>query len=144
MKPFIEFIKKEFYHIFRDPRTLLILFAMPVMQLLLFGFVIKTEIKEANIAFWDKSRDVTTQKLQDKIISSGYFKLVETVNKESDIHDLFKKGAVKLVIIFEQNFDRQLTNTGRADVQIIADASDPNIAAMLVNYAGSIFKDFNR
>ncbi|MFP4548333.1 MAG: ABC transporter permease [Fidelibacterota bacterium] len=144
MKSFKEFIKKEFYHIFRDPRTLLILFAMPVVQLLLFGFVIKTEIKDATIAIWDKSGDVTTQRLQDKILSSGYFKLVENVEKESDIHNLFKKGAVKLVMVFEQNFDRKLTNTGRADVQIIADASDPNIAAMLVNYAGSIFKDFNR
>ena len=84
MKSFIEFIKKEFYHIFRDPRTLLILFAMPLVQLLLFGFVIKTEINDADIAIWDKSHDATTQKLTNKILSSGYFKLVKTIDSSND------------------------------------------------------------
>jgi ABC-2 type transport system permease protein len=144
MKSFIEFIKKEFFHIFRDPRTLLILFAMPVVQLLLFGFVIKTEIKDANIAIWDKSGDITTRKITDKILSSGYFKLVKNIYSEDEIHSEFRKGTINLVVVFDQDFDRNLVNEGNTDIQIIADASDPNIAAILVNYLGSIIKDFNR
>jgi len=144
MKSFIEFIKKEFRHIFRDPRTLLILFAMPLVQLLLFGFVIKTEIKDADIAIWDKSHDVTTQKLTTKILSSGYFKLTKQIESESEIDELFKNGALKLVLVYEQNFEKKMVNEGTANIQMIADASDPNMAAILVNYAKSIIKDFNQ
>lgn len=144
MKAFIEFIKKEFRHIFRDPRTLLILFAMPLVQLLLFGFVIKTEIKDADIAIWDKSHDATTQKLTNKILSSGYFNLVKSIESNGEIEQLFKKGTLKLVIVYTQDFEKKLVNEGIADIQIIADASDPNMAAILVNYAESIIKDFNQ
>lgn len=144
MKSFIQFIKKEFYHIFRDPRTLLILFAMPLVQLLLFGYVIKTEIRDAKIAIWDKSRDVTTQKLINKILSSGYFKLEKNIQSESEIEEEFRKGEIKLVIVFEQNFERKLVNEGKSSIQMITDASDPNMAAILVNYAKSIIKNFNQ
>jgi len=143
MKSFIEFIKKEFRHIFRDPRTLLILFAMPLAQLLLFGFVIKTEINDANIAIWDKSHDATTQKLTNKILSSGYFQLLKTIDSSDEIEALFKQGTLKLVLVYEQDFEKNLVNTGNANIQIISDASDPNMAAVLVNYAKSIIKDFN-
>jgi ABC-2 type transport system permease protein len=144
MKSFIQFIKKEFYHIFRDPRTLMILFAMPLVQLLLFGYVIKTEINDAKIAIWDKSRDVTTQKLTQKILSSGYFLLAKNIRSEKEIEKEFRKGDIKMVLVFEQNFEKKLQTEGEAFVQIISDASDPNMAIILVNYAESIIKDFTR
>jgi len=62
MKRFLTFVKKEFYHIFRDKRTMLILFGIPIVQILLFGFVITNEIKNVNIAVWDMSKDhITTE-----------------------------------------------------------------------------------
>ncbi|MBN2281051.1 MAG: ABC transporter permease [Candidatus Marinimicrobia bacterium] len=144
MKAFIQFLKKEFYHIFRDPRSLMILFAMPLVQLLLFGTVIKTEINDAEIAIWDKSRDISTQKLTNKILSSGYFKLAKIIQSEPEIDTEFRKGKIKLIIVFDYNFDKRLTNEGKASVQIIADASDPNNATILVNYVESIINDFLR
>ena len=144
MKSFIQFIKKEFYHIFRDSRTLLILFAMPIMQLMLFGFVIKTEINDARIAIWDKSHDVTTQKLTNKILSSGYFLLDKNIQSESEIEKEFRKGEIKMVLVFEQNFEKKLVSEGKAYIQIITDASDPNMATILVNYSKSLINDFNR
>src|SRR6056297_1857581 len=108
MKSFVEFIKKEFYHIFRDPRSLLILFAMPIVQLLLFGYVVKTEIKDATIAIWDKSGDATTAEISEKVLSSGYFQLSKRIRSSSDIHQQFKKGEIKLVLVFEQNFEQNL------------------------------------
>ncbi len=144
MKSFLEFIKKEFYHIFRDPRTLLILFAMPLVQLLLFGYVIKTEINNANIAIWDKSRDITSHKLTNKILSSGYFKLVKNIDSREEIDKQFKQGNIKLVLVFEPDFAKNLVNEGSANIQIISDASDPNIAAILVNYASAIISEYNQ
>ncbi len=143
MKSFVEFIKKEFYHIFRDPRSLLILFAMPVVQLLLFGYVVKTEIKDAKIAIWDKSQDAITRKISEKVLSSGYFQLSERINSSEDIHRQFKKGDIKMVLVLEQNFERQLEKEGTADVQIIADASDPNIAKILVSYLRTVIQEYN-
>jgi len=71
MKRFIGFVKKEFFHIFRDPRTLIVLFGMPVIQVLLFGFAINTDIKDAKIAILDNSKDEMTRKLTQKIIHQG-------------------------------------------------------------------------
>ncbi len=144
MKSFIEFIKKEFFHIFRDPRTLIILFAMPVIQLLLFGYVVTTDISDAKIAIWDKSKDEISRKLTDKILSSGYFKLASTIESHNEIEKSFKKGDVKQVIIFENNFGKNLKKERVANLQIISDASDPNIAVVLTNYTQAIVKDFIR
>ena len=67
------FILKEFYHIFRDVRSLIVLFGMPVIQILLFGFAISTELKNAPIAILDHSNDYVTQQITNKILSSGFF-----------------------------------------------------------------------
>ena len=74
MKRFLGFVKKEFLHIFRDYRTLIILFGIPVAQILIFGFAVSTDIKNAGVAILDLSKDEITQKLSDKIISSGFFR----------------------------------------------------------------------
>ncbi|MGB4078785.1 MAG: ABC transporter permease, partial [Prolixibacteraceae bacterium] len=73
MKRFLGFVKKEFIHIFRDFRTLIILFGIPVVQILLFGFVVSTEIKDAGIAFLDLSKDEISRKVIHKTVSSGFF-----------------------------------------------------------------------
>ena len=92
MKQFIGFVKKEFYHIFRDYRTLLILFGMPVAQLLIFGFALTNDIKNAPIAILDHSKDEITRQLTQKILSSGYFILVENLRSEADIEEAFRQG----------------------------------------------------
>jgi len=79
------FIIKEFYHIFRDVRTMVILFGMPVVQVLIFGFALSTEIKDAEIAILDYSRDNMSLDLSNKIISSDYFILSEILEDESQI-----------------------------------------------------------
>ena len=142
MKRFRGFVIKEFYHIFRDYRTLLILFGMPAIQLMLFGYVITNEIKDAKIAILDPSKDVVTRKISDKILSSGYFILDRTLNHVGEIEAVFKKGEVKLVLIYETDFARRLEKYGTAKIQIIGDASDPNTANILVNYANGIINTF--
>jgi ABC-2 type transport system permease protein len=142
MKRFRGFVIKEFYHIFRDYRTLLILFGMPAIQLMLFGYVLTNEIKDAKIAIYDPSKDVVTRKISDKILSSGYFMLEQNLSSVAEIDQIFRQGNVKLALIYEPGFAQKLEKTGKARIQIIADASDPNTANMLVNYATGIINNY--
>jgi ABC-2 type transport system permease protein len=142
MKRFRGFVIKEFYHIFRDYRTLLILFGMPAVQLLLFGYVITNEIKDAKIAILDQSKDQVTQKITQKILASGYFLLEKNLTEYRQIDQSFREGDIKMVIVFEGNFARRLQKDGKAGMQIIGDASDPNTANILVNYASGIITNY--
>ncbi|SHI88477.1 ABC-2 type transport system permease protein [Tangfeifania diversioriginum] len=142
MAQLLSFIKKEFFHIFRDPRTMLILFGIPVAQLLIFGTVIKNEIKDVRIAIYDQSKDETTQQITNKLLSSGYFVLVDDLQNTSGIEETFRKGEVKEIIVFESNFGEKLIKEGTANVQLIADASDPNMARLAVSYTRGIINDY--
>jgi ABC-2 type transport system permease protein len=142
MKRFTGFVIKEFYHIFRDYRTLLILFGMPAVQLLLFGYVITNEIKDARIAIYDASKDEVTRKISEKILSSGYFILEKNLSNYSEIGPTFREGKTKLVMVFGSNFAEKLQREGKADIQILGDASDPNTANILVNYASGIINSY--
>ena len=144
MKRFIGFIKKEFYHIFRDKRTLFILFGMPIVQILLFGFAITNEINNVDIAVLDKSKDATTQEIIHKIASSKYFSLKQMINNEADIETIFKKGNVKAVVVFEKDFSKKLTKENKATVQIITDATDPNTASTISNFVSSILQKYQQ
>lgn len=144
MKRFIGFVKKEFLHIFRDFRTLIILFGIPAAQIMLFGYVVSNDIKNAGVAFLDLSGDEITQKLSDKICSSGFFSRTENILSYNDIDKVLKKGKTKIVIIYGENFGRTLIKEGRATMSIIADGSEPNAATLVTNYATAIINDFNR
>jgi ABC-2 type transport system permease protein len=142
MKSFLSFVKKEFYHIFRDKRTMVVLFGMPIAQMLLFGFVITNEIKDVKIGILDLSKDNTTKEITNKLLSSGYFLLENYLYSSNDIDKTFRTGKIKEVIVFEPNFDKKLTTTGKANIQLIADASDPNTANLVVNYTSAIIMDY--
>ena len=142
MNRFIGFIKKEFYHILRDPRTLIIILGIPILQMLLFGFVIRTEIMDVKIAVYDQSKDIVTNQIINKLTSSGYFLLEEDLTNDSGIDEIFKKGKIKEVIVFEPNFAEKLKRKGVAKMQILADASDPNVARMVTTYTQSIVNSY--
>jgi ABC-2 type transport system permease protein len=142
MKRFLGFVKKEFLHIFRDYRTLIILFGIPAAEILIFGYAVSTDIKNAGVAILDLSHDEITLKLTDKIISSGFFKKTETLLNYNDIDRVFKKGGTKAVIVFEDDFGKNLVSEGRASLSIIADGSEPNTATLVTNYTTAIVNDF--
>jgi len=144
MKRFLGFVKKEFLHIFRDYRTLIILFGIPAAQILIFGYAVSTDIKNAGVAFLDLSKDEVTQKLSDKICSSEFFHRTDNILNYSDIDKVFKKGKTKIVIVFEKNFGSSLISEGKASMSIIADGSEPNTATLVTNYIMAIVADFNR
>lgn len=144
MKRFIGFVKKEFYHIFRDRRSLFILFGMPIAQIMLFGFAITNEINNVDIAIFDKSKDATTQEVINKITASKYFTNKKLINNESEIETIFKKGNVKAVLVFEKDFSKNLIKDNKATIQIITDATDPNTANTISNYTNSILQKYQQ
>lgn len=144
MKRFIGFIKKEFYHIFRDRRSLFILFGMPIAQILLFGFAITNEINNVDIAILDHSKDNTTEEIINKIAASKNFSIKQLITREADIASVFQKGQVKAVLNFEKDFSKNLIKDHKATIQVIADATDPNTANTITNYINAILQQYQK
>ena len=138
MNRFISLVIKEFNHIFRDRRTLLILFGIPVMQVLIFGYVVNSDFKNIGISVLDRSNDSHTARIATKILSSGYFEYQGNIYSEEEITGKFKSGKVKAVLVFESDFGKHLNNSETANLQVITDASDPNIARTIVGYITGI------
>jgi len=121
---------------------MLILFGMPIAQILIFGYVVSNEITDVKIGVYDKSKDNVTYEITNKITSSGFFILHENLNSDKEIEDAFKRGIVREVIVFEDNFAEKLEREGSAGVQIIADASDANTANIVTNYTKAIINSY--
>ncbi len=132
MKQFAIFVKKEFLHIFRDRRTMLLLLAMPIVQILLFGFAISTEVKNARVAVLNPSKTQLTDQITQKIAASEYFTLTDYLNSPTQIDSLFKRSLVDIVVVYGSDFDTH------PSVQFITDASDPNTAMITTAYATAI------
>lgn len=144
MKQFLTFVRKEFYHVFRDKKTLLLLFGMPIVQIVLFGFALTNEIKNTNIVICDYANDQASHRIIDKLEASRSFEIEKTILSHHQIEAAFKEGKSKLVIVFPAGFDQDLAHLNHAQIQIIADASDPNTATTLTNYASNIIMDYQQ
>ncbi|ACF13776.1 ABC-2 type transporter [Chloroherpeton thalassium ATCC 35110] len=142
MNSFFGFLKKEFFHIFRDRRTMLILFGLPVVQLLLFGYAIRNEIEEVKIAILDRSNDYVSQEIINKLLSTGYFVPIKNLTTNDEIDAAFRSGHINEVIVFEANFAHNLFKEGRATIQIITDGSDPNVSRVVEGYTKTVIQDY--
>ena len=142
MKQFFSLVKKEFYHILRDVRSMFVLFGMPIAQILIFGFALSNEVKDTRIAILDNSKDADTECIIHKLEASSYFQIERNLLSVSDIEAAFKSGKIKLAIVFQPNFRENLLHRSKGQIQLIADASDPNLATTVVNYASAIIVDY--
>jgi len=142
MKQFLIFVRKEFAHVLRDRKTLLILFGLPVVLIIIFGFALTNEIKNTKIIVVDYAKDLATQRLINKIESSPYFELEKSIRSYQEIEAAFREGKIKLAVVFPANFNTDLAHLHQAQLQIIADASDPNTANTLTNYLTMIVLDY--
>lgn len=144
MKQLILFIKKEFKHVFRDNKTLLMLFGLPIAQIILFGFALTNEIKNSKIVICDYSQDVSSIQITERISNSRNFEIKKTIVDRKQIEESFKEGDIKLVVVFPANFHRDLNHFNKAQIQVIADASDPNTATTLTGYINSIVSAYQQ
>ena len=143
MKQLIVFIKKEFLQVFRDKQTLLMLFGLPIAQIVLFGFALSSEVKDSKIVVADYSKDAVTTQIIAKIAGSKYFDIEQSLESADQLQTEFKKGTIKMAVIFPANFGSDLLHTNKATIQVIADASDPNQATTITNYITQIISDYN-
>jgi ABC-2 type transport system permease protein len=104
MKVFFSFIKKEFWHVLRDKRSMIILVGLPIMMILLYGFALSNEVKNSTVAILDNAQDEASHLLTDRFEHSQYFSVVQYLHNEKEIEEVFEKGKARLVVIFPQNF----------------------------------------
>ncbi len=128
MRALRSFIRKEVWHILRDRRTLLILFGLPVAQLILFGYAIRSELDRVPIVVLDATGDPASVTLVQHLTASGYFTLAGMVRSEKEVWPLFEDATAKAVVSLPPTFWSDV-GTGRpATAQVVSDASDPNTA----------------
>lgn len=119
----------------------MILFGMPVAQILLFGFALSNEVKNADLAVWNQSGDAYSERLVQALVASQYFSFNRRIEHQSELEAAFRSGEVDLILIIPPQVEESLIHGQQAQVQLIADASNPNIATTLVNYASAIIAD---
>ncbi|MDL2254687.1 ABC transporter permease [Bacteroidales bacterium OttesenSCG-928-J16] len=142
MKGFRAILIKEFQHIFRDGRTLVMVFVIPVVMIILFGYAISNEIKNTKIAILDHARDPLSAALIEKVTSTNYFQNIKVLQGNREIEEVFREGEVRLVLVVPNNFETSFCKEKNAAVQLVVDASDLNNAVTLVNYMQTIVADF--
>lgn len=144
MKQFISFIRKEFFHITRDPLTLFIMFVLPAAMLVILGYAVTTEFKNTSFVVLDQSRNTTSQKLIEKLNSNSYFSLEAYTDNEQEVENAFRQGRCKAALLIPSQFGNDLLHEGRADIQLILDASDPNEASTIANYFQMIILQYQQ
>lgn len=142
--PFFAFVRKEFYHIFRDVRTMLVIIGIPVIQILLIGFAISTEVKNVEIAVYDPSNDEASNRIINRLDASEYFNVTRRLKSANEADEAFKKGQTGLIVVFCEDFGERLYRTGDAAVQLLVDASDPNHGTTISSYAGSVIAGYQQ
>ncbi len=139
-KQLIAFIQKEFYHVFRDKKTLLIMFILPVFQVLIFGYAITNEVKNADLLVVNPSRSVEAEQIIHKIDQSEYFTLKKQSYTVANIEDYFKSGKINLALVFPVDFG--VGGTKNNQVQLISDGTNPNLSKTVVYYIHVIMADY--
>ena len=142
MKQLLTFIRKEFYHVLRDRRVLLMLFGLPIVQVILFGFALSNEIKNTGVAVFDQDKSVISSALISKIDANKYFDIDRNLTNPNQFQEAFKDGKVKIVLVIPSDFSENLSLQKKANLQMIVDGTDINLGNQISNYLQNIIVDF--
>jgi drug efflux transport system permease protein len=135
-------LRKETYHIRRDRRTLAVLILMPIVQVVLFGFAIRTDVDRLRLAIVDRAHDEATEALTSRFAASDLFQIVAVLPDAAALDASFRRGDAQVGIVFEPRFGERLGRGLGARVQIIADASEPNTATAAQAYAAAVVERY--
>ena len=142
MKQLITFVKKEFWHVLRDKRTLLVLLGMPVVQVLLFGFALSTEVKNTKIGVLDQDKSQNSIELISKIKANQYFDVDKNLRSIDEAEDAFKGGKIKMLLVIPAQFAQDINSGKKVQLQLITDGTDLNMANQIYNFMSNIIMDF--
>ncbi|MGA2141892.1 MAG: ABC transporter permease [Brevinematales bacterium] len=143
------FLIKEFKQMFRDPRMRLVIFAAPIMSLLILGYAVNTDVKNVRVVVFDEDRTSMSRELIEKFTGSGYFEVYRDLDSSSELDGILDKGDSEVYIHIEKDFSKKIRGGKITKVQIIVDGTDSSRAAVIVSYvnqitAGYSFDYFNK
>ncbi|MBI1792779.1 MAG: ABC transporter permease [Chloroflexi bacterium] len=127
-------IRKEFVQILRDPRTLILVIVMPIMQLFLLGYAATTDVRNIPMAVWDQSQTPQSRALLDAFRAANYFKISYSVGSTRDYQSLIESGKIRVVLVIPPDYDRRLLE-GSAQVLMVLDGSDASIGSTALSTA---------
>lgn len=134
---------KEFIQVFRDPRMRIVLFVLPVLQTVIFGYAVNMDVKNIKTAILDRDNSSESRELAAIMASSGYFTVAGKIGSDADARLLLDKGEVRVAIVINHGFSEQLRRGGVAPVQALLDGSDSNTAGVIMGYLARLTTDYN-
>lgn len=144
MKAFLGFVRKETLHLLRDRQTLAILILFPVVQVLIFGFAVRTDVRDIAIAIVDPTPDVATNELRERIAASDRFHLVRIGSSTRELELQFRRGSIRQALVLPPDVERRLGRGDSLPVQLLTDGSDPNTGGIMQGYATAIVQRWYR
>ncbi|MDU1890834.1 MAG: ABC transporter permease [Dysgonomonas sp.] len=144
MRILLSFIKKEFYHILRDPLTLLIMFVLPIILMSILSYAVSTEVRNIPFVVLDQSRSTDSKELIEKVNANAYFALKAYCNTAEEVENAFRKGQCTMAIVIPTDFGSAAVHSGVSDIQVMVDASDPNQASTMANYFQAEVMDYQQ
>jgi ABC-2 type transport system permease protein len=142
MSPLWGLLRKEVYHIIRDRRTLAVLVLLPVVQVILFGYSIRTDVRDVRLVIVDPTPDATTLALRDRFSASGVFRIVAVLPSARLLEPLFRTDTAQVAIEFEPRFGEQLARGESAHLLVISDATEPNSGTARQNYVNAVVQQY--
>lgn len=136
--------KKEFIHIFRDPRSLALVILMPAILMLLFGYAVTLDVKNVSMAVLDRDQSQESLSFIQRFSASPYFSLCLFVEDEREMKRLIDQGRVKMGLILPWDFSKQVKAGRKASVQVLLDGSDSNTANIVLSYAQAIARQYTQ
>ncbi len=135
-------LRKELYHILRDRRTLVVLTLMPVLQVILFGFAIRTDIDHVKLVVVDPAPDQATLELRSRFVGAGLFDIVKVQPTTDGIEQMFQRSQANEAVVFQAGFADRLARGLPAGVLVITDGTEPNIGSAVQNYALTVLQAY--
>ncbi|MFA5111147.1 MAG: ABC transporter permease [Desulfobaccales bacterium] len=135
---------KEFIQIFRDPRMKGVIFMMPIIQVLVFGYAVTTDVKNIATAIYDLDHSISSRELVARFVKSGYFNIVEYVEDDARARELVDRGRAMVVLRLNKGFEDELRGGRTAKVQLITDGTDSNTAGIVLDYSAKILGKFSQ
>ncbi|HVN16845.1 MAG TPA: ABC transporter permease [Anaerolineales bacterium] len=137
----VSIIRKEFIQIFRDPRTLMLIIVMPILQLFLLGYAATTDVKNISLAVWDQSQTAQSRALLDAFRAANYFNISYAVSSEPEYRSLIESGKIRAVLIIPPDYDQHLLQ-GNAQVSMVLDGSDATVGGTALSVARLIGQSY--
>jgi ABC-2 type transport system permease protein len=134
---------KEFIQVFRDPRMRIVLFVLPALQTVIFGYAVDMDVKNIPTAIMDRDNSSESRELGEIISSSGHFRIIRHIDSDSQARELLDRGTVRVALTIEHGFSQQLARGESVAVQALIDGSDANTAGVVMGYLGRLSNDYN-